>query len=381
MASAPSVNSAPPPPSEDSEIGFVPRLVFFIVLASAAVFLPSAFPRRSNLLTSSRRSAPPTPEPTPNAAALVGSIGAGHHSIGAAWKPRPHRSLATAPVPTNVLRVSGKHWAQEEEDLEAYSRYFYGLENGVILESGALDGVQYSTSKMFVESLGWSAVHVEANPSNYKLLVANRPESADLNVALCDKSTDLHFVFREESTDAVSGIWEFMPQFIKDKWWADVTPERLKAFPTVPCRPLPPMLRALGVNHINFWVLDVEGAELEVLHAMDFSAIRVDVMVVELDGSNLPKDNACRALLDKAGFEVVGSWQGSASRNNWFVNRAYEPMEELHGDRSSWHGGGGGRRLEDAMRTALGPFDQGLWAAPDAVHAALPSFERAPHTL
>jgi hypothetical protein len=33
----------------------------------------------------------------------------------------------------------------------------------------------------------------------------------------------------------------------------------------VKCQQLSPLLARVGIRHINYWVLDVEGAELEIL--------------------------------------------------------------------------------------------------------------------
>jgi hypothetical protein len=92
------------------------------------------------------------------------------------------------------------------------------------------------------------------------------------------------------------------------------------------------LLRALGVRHLDMWILDVEGAELDVLKAMDFSAVEVDVLGVELDGANPAKDAACRELLDKAGFEATGEEftpGQNVQRNCWFMRRGFVPEIEV----------------------------------------------------
>jgi hypothetical protein len=50
--------------------------------------------------------------------------------------------------------------AQDHEDIWLYENWFYGMENGVILESGALDGVFYSTSNFFETLLHWTSIHI-----------------------------------------------------------------------------------------------------------------------------------------------------------------------------------------------------------------------------
>jgi hypothetical protein len=44
---------------------------------------------------------------------------------------------------------------------------------------------------------------------------------------------------------------------------------RLRGCGQVRCQPLSPLLARLGIKHINYWVLDVEGAELEILEVCE----------------------------------------------------------------------------------------------------------------
>lgn len=48
---------------------------------------------------------------------------------------------------------------------------------------------------------------------------------------------------------------------------------------------------------INFFSLDVETAELEVLRTLDFSLVRFDVIVVEADGGSVSTCESVKQLL------------------------------------------------------------------------------------
>ncbi len=50
--------------------------------------------------------------------------------------------------------------AQDQEDVWLYENWFYGMRNGIILESGALDGHLFSNSFMFETFANWTAIHV-----------------------------------------------------------------------------------------------------------------------------------------------------------------------------------------------------------------------------
>ena len=50
---------------------------------------------------------------------------------------------------------------------------------------------------------------------------------------------------------------------------------------TVQCFPLMDVLAALGVYHVDYLSLDVEGPELEILRTVDWNRLRVDILTVE----------------------------------------------------------------------------------------------------
>ena len=94
-----------------------------------------------------------------------------------------------------------------------FSIDFFGKKQGVIVESGALDGMTYSTSYFFERTLEWRSVHIEASPINYKKLVMYRKLSINIHAALCTNSTTLHFLDGRtggKGGRATSGIAEFM---------------------------------------------------------------------------------------------------------------------------------------------------------------------------
>ena len=104
--------------------------------------------------------------------------------------------------------------AQDYEDNYAHAHFFAGRRNGLILESGALDGVQFSVSNFFVRARGWRAVHVEGSPHSFQALARNRPEALNINAAICSRLTPLHYASRSEGANggAAGGFWDFMSQ-------------------------------------------------------------------------------------------------------------------------------------------------------------------------
>lgn len=50
--------------------------------------------------------------------------------------------------------------SQDREDVWIYENWFYGMTNGTILESGALNGETFSNSLMFERFSSWFTIHI-----------------------------------------------------------------------------------------------------------------------------------------------------------------------------------------------------------------------------
>lgn len=214
----------------------------------------------------------------------------------------PNKTLAPAswfaiapaahPDPTNVRAVD---WlSQDDEDWFAWFNYFFGMSGLTVLESGALDGHLFSTSDGLTRSLGWRAIHLEPGLSNFRGLVKNRPESANFHVALCANERTLHTTNVGFAADGIVELMNadtleyFQPQLFKA---LKANPNFIKTLPEVRCAPLHTILAPLCVSHIDLWILDVEGAELDVLMGTDFERVEIDVISAEASDNN-PVKNA-----------------------------------------------------------------------------------------
>ena len=251
------------------------------------------------------------------------------------WREKAEDGVAAAAPPTAAeaaamaaaLADVRNYKAQDGEDRFALDLFFSGIRSGLILETGALDGVLFSTSWLFEHALGWRAVHVEASASNYARLVTNRPGALNVHAALCKEPASLHIIADNASSSTpVGGIWEFMAPRFREIFWPGVTD--VNSLPTVACLPLAPLLALFGITYVDFWVLDVEGAELEVLRATDFSKVSFGVIVIETDGHVPEKDRKVVALLEANGYVSYGL----VERNTWLVSRDIVMRGQLRGE-------------------------------------------------
>ena len=95
------------------------------------------------------------------------------------------------------------------------------------------------------------------------------------------------------------------------------------------------LLSSAGVGSIDFFSLDTEGSELEVLLSMEPS-VPVSVLVVELDGYNRTKDDAVRRLLSLRGMRFVRR-MGFRAWNELWLGGGFVSGCEQPGGRSQWY--------------------------------------------
>lgn len=98
-------------------------------------------------------------------------------------------------------------------------------------------------------------------------------------------------------------------------------PELVEALPTLRCATLSTILAEQCIDHVDWWVLDVEGMELDVVRGVKWDELTMSVIVVEADGRRPVKDAAVISTLTSAGF----IYDGRIGRNDWFHHRSFEP--------------------------------------------------------
>jgi FkbM family methyltransferase len=224
----------------------------------------------------------------------------GHHD-----KELVSFTAETDPV-TNKTICHNKYYRQKRksqfaEDVWLYEHWFYGIKDGIALESGAYQGLAMSNTFMFQNYAGWKSIHVEGDPFNYEKLVKNRPESLNINAALCNESRQLHYL--TGGADTTRGFYEFMTEkFIKDWHGGQIKQENIIP---VMCHPVKDVLRQLHIKHVDIWFLDVEGAEENVLMGVDFSVVKFNAIVMECDHYHSDRNHIKQHMLKKHHYHCV----------------------------------------------------------------------------
>lgn len=172
----------------------------------------------------------------------------------------------------NTKFKKGVHWSQMDE-----SQVVDGLlnrTNGYFVECGASDGVTYSNSLYFEASKQWTGLLIEANRGMFQNLIKTERNVHAYHGCLSPNTYPQILRFRE--SEFLGGLAE------------NYETGRKKAMEqaggtevTVECVPLYSLLMALEVTHIDYFSLDTEGSELDILKTIPFNKIQIDVLSVE----------------------------------------------------------------------------------------------------
>lgn len=188
------------------------------------------------------------------------------------------------------------------------------------IEAGALNGFDLSNTWAFNKAFGWTGILVEASPKLFKSMLTLRRDSGDIlvNGVLCNpkdakKNVSYHYVDNGVRNTAVGGIWELMDDGFKQHFYGKLAIDdvKLQTYPTVKCMSLGAELLKYNITHVDYFSLDIEGAELDFLmhfgRYLEKQIVTIDIMSVEGYGDGVTaKDMRVIALLNRVGYTFVG---------------------------------------------------------------------------
>lgn len=162
-----------------------------------------------------------------------------------------------------------------------FERYFsYDKSKGVFVECGAFDGQTESSCKFFEETLGWSGFNLEPVPWIYKELCNNRPNSVNLNLGLSNKTEKRTFYAVDHPTyglNCTNGSLQHTEMHRQLLEKAGCSFKNVE----VDLVTWPKFVTDYAIQHVDLFVLDVEGHELSVIEGMKDSIILPNIMCVE----------------------------------------------------------------------------------------------------
>jgi len=164
-----------------------------------------------------------------------------------------------------------------------------GRRGGFFVECGAADGEQLSNSLFFELHRNWTGLLIEANPGFHRALLSKNRRAYVVRACLSSTTKPETVKFK------LSGLGSGMANRMHNSAFVDFDIEH-KPVVDVQCFPLNSIAAALGVHHIDYLSLDVEGPEVEILRTVDWTQLTVDVLTVEY-GRKVDKLHRLRSLL------------------------------------------------------------------------------------
>jgi FkbM family methyltransferase len=195
-----------------------------------------------------------------------------------------------------------KYYSQVGQDKYLNEKVFKGKTNGFFVDIGAHDGVTFSNSLFFEETLGWNGLCIEPNPTVFTKLEKAR-ECILENCCIADKEGEVEFLCGVGRTEMLSGIKEnYDPRHLNrmqrevQVYGGSINNIKVKSMP------LHVLCEKHNIDHIDFCSIDVEGSELNVLSGIDFGKVKVDYFCIE----NNFNEPLFRKYLEPKGYEIFG---------------------------------------------------------------------------
>lgn len=199
------------------------------------------------------------------------------------------------------------YYGQMGEDSHIHRRYFPSFRNGVFLEMGAHNGISFSNSKFFEDTLNWSGILIEPNPSLFADLCKNRQKTINIPYAISKTEGEIELYKNCALSSVKSNTTE---EFFKQ--WHNQYTEIIK----VPSRRLDSILNENYITRIDFWSLDIEGSEYEALETMDWS---IPVYLICIEKQTPERKKQCDDILIANGFKFIET----LAHNEIWINPAH----------------------------------------------------------
>lgn len=165
------------------------------------------------------------------------------------------------------------HDSKNEPITHKIIKYMDNIHNGFYIEAGAYDGVLQSNTLFLEEEYGWTGLLIEPSPNIFKQLQINRPNNININKCLVNS---------DWKQDTINGAFDNGPMSsvnnMRNIEKAELT--------NVPCITLEQQLDYLDITKIDFFSLDTEGYELQVLQGLNLQKYRPTLILIEIYESN-----------------------------------------------------------------------------------------------
>ena len=182
----------------------------------------------------------------------------------------PNKPLQLATNDTGKLDFSQNSQSKVVDKLIGSHR------NGFFVEAGAYDGETYSNSLFFEKARNWSGILIEPVPKPYASMVAKNRNAFTLNACICENKPIISKFLVHGPSSAREKKISASSQTKRIDHETSNKSDSLYA----PCFSINTILKALDIEHIDYFSLDLQAGELDVIGSIKFEKIYIKSLTV-----------------------------------------------------------------------------------------------------
>ncbi len=182
-------------------------------------------------------------------------------------------------------------YSQDKQDQYLEENIFKGYKNGFFMDIGAHDGISINNTLFFERNHNWTGINIEPLKDVYNKLIVNRPNSINLNCAICNTEGISEFVCNKGYTEMISGLKDhYDPRHFNRLNRENIQMGSSTEIINVNTRRIESVCDEYNVKQINYLSIDVEGAEFDVIKSINFDKVFIDVIGFEnnYDDNSIP---------------------------------------------------------------------------------------------
>ena len=179
-----------------------------------------------------------------------------------------------------------------------------GLKGGFFIECGAADGEIFSNSLYLERVMKWNGLLIEANPETYPVLLKKNRKAYTVNACLYHKPGKVRFRLA-----GVKGLLGGVPSAFQTGHLGYLRYVQQRRETTTQCFTLHSLLSAVNTTRVDYFSLDVEGAEINVLKTIPLKKIHITLFGIEY-----------RAINSYMKVDMIQTMKNLDNLRNFFAN-------------------------------------------------------------
>ena len=148
---------------------------------------------------------------------------------------------------------------------------------GKYLDLGCFHPTRHSNTNLLYKNK-WSGINIDLNPLSIELFNYMRPNDINLNIGISSKEDEKELYFIDE-LNTQNTLDKNQLNFLKDHHNLKENEIIVKKIKT---KKLNTVLDDYNLDKIDFFNIDIEGHELEVIKTIDFDKIKIKYMCIEM---------------------------------------------------------------------------------------------------